>query len=180
MPSRKRADPARVRVGRVSIYQHHGAWWLYYRANGAAVRHKVAPSRQQAEQIAAQVNAQLATGAPTLLTFIPISISDLRQEFLAYHECVVKSSIATVSRYRAATQHLVNFAAAMLKSTQAHEISPDAFATFLRTIDVSPNGHPHSARRRLRDKGIQFILETCRALYAFAIKRRHLPPFSRS
>jgi integrase len=43
---------------------------------------------------------------------------------------------------------------------------------------VAPNGHPHTRRRRLRDKGIVFILESCRAMYGFAAKRRHLPPYA--
>ena len=34
MSSRKRGKPARFRVGRVSIYLRHGAWWTYYRADG--------------------------------------------------------------------------------------------------------------------------------------------------
>jgi integrase len=67
MGSRKRASSARLRVGRVSLYFHHGAWWLYHRDQGRQVRRKIAATRQEAEQIAAQVNAQLASGAPTLL-----------------------------------------------------------------------------------------------------------------
>ena len=164
--------------GRVSLYLHHGAWWLYYRDGGRPVRRRVAPNRPEAEQVAAQVNAQLATGAPTLLAFTPVSVPDLRQQFLAYHEHVLRSSMATVRRYRAATQHLADYALARPAPPQAHEIRPEAFAAHLRTLEVAPNGHPHAARRRLRDKGIQFILETCRALYAFAAKRRHLPPYA--
>src|SRR5207237_8019868 len=45
-------------------------------------------------------------------------------------------------------------------------------------LEVAPNRHPHTPRRRLRDKGLQFILETCRTLYAFAGTRRHLPPYA--
>jgi integrase len=178
MASRKRARPTRYRVGRVSLYLHHGAWWLYYRDAGVAIRRKVAPTRSEAEQIAAQVNAQLTSGAPTLLAFHPVSVPDLRQQFLAYHEHVIKSSVATVCRYRAATQHLADYALGLPKPPQAHDVRPDAFATYLRALEVAPNGHAHTPRRRLRDKGVQFILETCRALYAFAAKRRHLPPYA--
>src|ERR1700686_1376116 len=46
-------------------------------------------------------------------------------------------------------------------------------------VSVYPhNGHPHTAKRKLRDKGVQFVLETCRAMYTFAGKRRHLPPYA--
>src|SRR5262245_9911722 len=167
MSRRKRASSQRFRVGKISGYLHHGAWWLYYRDGGKPVRRKVAQTRGQAEQVAAQVNGQLSSGAPTLLAFCPTSVRDLRQQFLAYHEHVLKSSIGTLRRYCAATKHLEDFAAQQPRQPQAHEIRPDAFAAYLRQIEVAPNGHPNTARRRLRDKGVQFILETCRAMYNF-------------
>src|SRR5262249_22108728 len=58
----------------------------------------------------------------------------------------------------------------------AHEISVSDFASHLRQVEVSPNGHKKASKRKLRDKGIQFILETCRSMYTFAIKKRNLPP----
>ena len=33
------------------------------------------------------------------------------------------------------------------------------------------------AKRLLRDKGVIFILETCRAMFNYAAKHRHLPPY---
>jgi integrase len=99
---RPRSEP-RGRVGRVSVYPHHGAWWIYYRDAGKQVRRKVALTRPEAEQIAAQINAQLASGAPTLLAFTPISIPDLRQNFLAYHEHVLNPlspQFAAIARQR--------------------------------------------------------------------------------
>jgi integrase len=177
MARRKKAGP-RLRVGRVSVYLHHGAWWVYYRLHGRPVRRKIAASRADAEPIAAQINAQLLSGTPTLVAFTPVGIAQLRQQFLDYHEHVLRSSLATIGRYRAATQHLENFANQQAKPALAHEVRPDTFAAYLRQIEVAPNGHPHTAKRKLRDKGVQFILETCRALYTFAAKRRHLPPYA--
>jgi integrase len=171
-------SPARSRIGRVSLFFHHGTWWLYYRCQGRQVRRRVASIRSEAEQVAAQVNAQLTTGAPTLVAFTPVSVPHLRQQFLGYHEHVLKSSLATVQRYRAATQHLQTFALGQSRPPLAHEVQADAFAAYLRAVEVAPNGHPHSRRRKLRDKGVLFILETCRALYTFAAKRRHLPPYA--
>ncbi|HWL07197.1 MAG TPA: site-specific integrase, partial [Planctomicrobium sp.] len=54
----------------------------------------------------------------------------------------------------------------------------ELFVRYLRTIEVHPNGHPNAPLRTLRDKGIQFILQTCRSLFAFAIQKRHLPPYA--
>src|SRR5262249_9855057 len=89
----------------------------------------------------------------------------------------LNSSLATVHRYRTATKHLENFVADQPKQPRLHEIRPDAFAVYLRKLEVAPNGHKNSGKRKLRHKGIQFILETCRSMYNFALKRRHLPPY---
>ena len=125
MASRKRRSPARLRVGKVSIYLHHGAWWLYYREHGKQVRRKVGEARDEAEQVAAQVNAQLTQGAPTLVAFTPVAVPELRLRFLDYHEQVLRSSVGTVRRYRAATQHLEDFVAQQSCPPQAHEVRPD-------------------------------------------------------
>ena len=98
MVSRKRASAGRTRVGKVSVYEHHGAWWLYFREHGRPVRRKVADDRRQAEQVAAEVNAKLVANAPTLLSFCPAPVADLRRRFLDYHESVLQSSVATVRR----------------------------------------------------------------------------------
>jgi hypothetical protein len=42
MSRSKRASSPRFRVGRISVYQHHGTWWIYYRDGGQPVRRKVA------------------------------------------------------------------------------------------------------------------------------------------
>jgi hypothetical protein len=174
--ARKRRS-TRHRVGRVSYYLHHGTWWIYYRDAGRAVRRRVGPNEEDAARLAAQVNGQLAAGTPTLLGFDPIDVPTLREQFLEHHEHVRRSSLATISRYRAATQHLLTFIAPH-PSLKAHQVSAGEFCRHLRQLRVSPNGHANAERRPLRDKGIRFILETCRALYAFAAKHRHLPPYT--
>jgi len=175
---RKRRAPRRKRIGNVSYYIHHGAWHLYYREAQKQVRRRVGESEDVAAQAAAQVNAQLAVAAPTLFSFTPLPIGELRTKFLDYHEHVLRSSLATVSRYRAATQHLENFALAQGQRAPAHELDAEQFVRYLRTLRVASNGHAHTARRPLRDKGIRFVLETCRSLYGYAAKKRHLPPYA--
>jgi integrase len=195
-----RPTSSRLRVGQVSLYLHHGALWIYYRKDGKPVRRKISDALPDGEQLAAQVNAHLVeanaqpatvvnapapvtvhaqpvTGAPAQAPFTPISVSDLRELFLDYHEHVLHSSVGTVRRYRAATRHLIEFVEQQRTPPQAHEFSPSAFAAYLRKIEVTPNGHHKARKRRLRDKGIQFILETCRSMFNFAVKRRHLPPY---
>jgi integrase len=170
---RQRAGRRR-RVGRVSIYQHRRRWWVYYREHGQPVRKAVAHDRAAAEQIAAQINLELTASTPTLFSFRPISVEKLQRSFIDYHEHVIRSSLATVSRYRTATRHLVNYCGEAV----AHEVEVEAFVRYLRGVRVAPNGHANSRRRALRDNGVRYILETCRSMYGYAAKRRHLPPYT--
>lgn len=170
----------RRRIGRVSIYKHRRRWWVYYREHGQPVRKAVADDAKAAEQVAAQINLELTASAPTLFSFRPIPVVELQRAFIDYREHVIRSSLATVSRYRTATQHLVNFCAGESANRQrpAHEVDVEAFVRYLRTVRVASNGHPQTRRRPLRDNGVRYILETCRSLYAYAAKRRHLPPYT--
>jgi integrase len=178
MSARKPRGRARSRVGRVSVYAHHNSWWVYYRDAGRVIRRKVASNRADADQVAAQINAQLALQAPTLVGFTPVTVPVLRREFLEHHEHVLNSTIPTINRYRSATQHLENFSCAQGTNCLAHAVRPEAFVRYLRTLEIAPNGHANTAKRRLRDKGLHYILEVCRSMYAFAGKRRYLPPYA--
>jgi hypothetical protein len=99
VPPKKSNPSPRFRVGKVSVYEHHGAWWVYYRDDAGPHRKKVAETREQAEQVAARVNSQLASNEPTLLTFTPIGVAELRTQFLDYHEHVLHSSVGTLIRF---------------------------------------------------------------------------------
>ncbi len=37
----KRSTIPRSRVGRISVYPHHGTWWISYRDGGRQVRREV-------------------------------------------------------------------------------------------------------------------------------------------
>ncbi len=152
---KSRRDRARFRVGRVSVYLHHSAWWLYFRESDRPVRRRVAETREAAERIAAEVNAQLSAATATMFAFAPMTIGALREEFLRYHEQVRRSSVATIRRYRTATQHLMDYVATLKSEVQVHQLAVAGFVGFLRTREVTPNGHANSKRRRLRDKGVQ-------------------------
>lgn len=45
MARRKRDSAERFRVGKVTVYLHHGAWWVYYSEGSQRVRKKVSESR---------------------------------------------------------------------------------------------------------------------------------------
>lgn len=172
---------ASFRIGRVRADRRGRVWYLTYHQDGRRQRPRVGPDRELARQMAAQINSQLELGAPAALSFEPIAITELRRRWLEHHEHVRRSSVPTIRRYRSATDHLIRFveegrvpgSTAQFRSQHAEE-----FVRHLRSVRVSPNGHPHATKRPLLDKGIRYILETCRAMFAFAVKRRHLSPYA--
>jgi len=179
--SRRRKRAARKRVGRVSYYLHHGSGYVYYRAATCPVRTRIGQNEADAARFAAERNAELASGPIAIApTFEPIAVADLRHRFLDYHEHVLGSSLATVNRYRTATAYLATFASGGGRTLPSHLLVADDFLRWLRRLQVAPNGHCASRRRPLRERGIQFVLNTCRTLYQYAAKRRHLPPYAQN
>ena len=175
-----RPAPTTFRVGTVRGYLRGRVWYLCYHEHGRRHRPRVGPDLQAAKQLAAQVNAQLAVGSPAALSFEPLSVPELRRRWLDHHEHVLRSSPHTVARYRTATDHLLRYLAAHPIRYASHftVAHAGAFARHLRSVEVSPNGHPNTPKRALMDKGLKYVLECCRALFAFAGKRRHLPPYA--
>jgi len=131
------------RVGRVTIYLRGKIWYPYYCENGRRVRRRVGVLLADAKTLAAQGNGQLASHTPAILSFQPISISNLRQSWLNYHEQVLRSTLATIRRYRATTDHLLHFVDYIhtVNSADAFTISTaEEFAHYLRRVQVTPNG----------------------------------------
>jgi integrase len=179
-PRAGRKSAPKYRVGRVTIHLRGDTWHVYYFEDGQRVRRKLGPNLSEAKQLAAQINGQLASGAPGMMSFEPITIPALRQRWLDYHEHVLRSAVSTIRRYRAATDHLLNFIQQGKPVPSADRMTSAAaelFARHLRAIQVAPNGHPNAAKVSLRDKGVLFILETCRAMFNYAKKHRHLKPY---
>jgi integrase len=182
----------RRRIGKVSLYLHHGGFWIYHVEAGRAVRRLVGDSAPLAECEASLLNARLvAAEAGISLTSVPaskqlavllgattgvasnptstegrsnVSAAELRSRFIEHHERVLASSMATVSRYRSATRYLEDFAN---ESDDPMRVDVSAFTEHLRAIEVAPNGHTRAAKRRLRDKGILYILECARSMYRY-------------
>jgi hypothetical protein len=183
-PSSARSSKSNAKsfwVGEVKAYLRGKVWYLQYHENGLRRRPRVGPDRETARQLAAKTNAQLASGDVAVLSFEPVAITDLRQRWLDHHEHVRRSSIHTVARYRTATQHLMDFLCDVRPVRLASQFSPrdaEAFAAHLRSVEVAPNGHRNTAKQPLMDKGVKFILECCRSLFAFAAKRRHLSAYA--
>ena len=169
------------RVGKVRADLRGKVWYLTYHENGRRVRPRLGSDKTVARQMAAQINAQLETSAPTAFSFEPIRIDELQQRWLDHHEQVLRSSVQTIRRYRTATAHLIRFISdrfPKLKTSQFQTYHGEQFVRYLRSIRVAPNGHENSQKRPLLDKGVRFILATCRSMFAFASKRRHLSPYA--
>lgn len=101
-----------------------------------------------AGRLAAHTNSQLESGDVALLTFGPCRCPELRQRRLDPHEHVLRSSVHTVSRYRTATEDLLNFVRDVRPVRLASQFTArdaEAFACHLRTVDVAPNGHKNTS-----------------------------------
>ena len=171
MPStnpRKSAKKSKsLRVGRVRANLRGRVWYLCYYEHGRRHQPRVSSDRDEARQMAAEINAQLEVGAPSALGFEPISIHDVRERWLDHHEHVRRSSLQTIRRYRSATQHLINFVSNVRPLRRVSDFRPvhaEEFVRYLRTLNVAPNGHRNASKRRLRDKGVKLILEVCRRI----------------
>jgi len=172
---------ASFRVGKVRVYRRGKVWYLSYHENGRRRRPRVGTDRDQARQLAAQINGQLEVGAPAALSFEPISIPDLRQRWLDHHEYVRRSSLQTIRRYRTATEHLLTFMHDVCPVRRASDFHPrhaEDFVRYLRGIQVASNGHSRARTRALLDAGLKFILETCSTLFDYAQRNRHLSPYA--
>jgi integrase len=169
------------RIGRVRGYHRGPVWYLSYVEQGRRRQPRVGHDRQEARQMAAEINAQLEVGAPAALRYEPVSVVDSRQQWLDHHVHVRRSSVETVRRYRSATEHLIRFVTVVHPVRRASDFRPreaEAFVRHLRSLQVAPNGHKNARRRTLRHAGVKFILETCCSLFNYAQRYRHLPPYA--
>jgi integrase len=172
---------AAFRIGRVRAHLRGRVWYLAYSEHGQRRQPRVGPDRDAARQMAAEINGQLEVGAPSALSFQPISIPDVRQRWLDFHEHVRRSLVHTIRRYRSATEHLLEFVRDVRPLSRVSDFRSqhaEEFVRFLRMKKVAPNGHKQARKRPLRDAGIRFIAETCCSLFHYAAKHRHLPPYA--
>ncbi|MDB4679997.1 MAG: hypothetical protein P8M30_03950 [Planctomycetaceae bacterium] len=175
------AKQTSFRMGKVRGDLRGKVWYLTYHENGRRKRPKIGSDLKEAKQVASQINSQLELGAPSLLGFEVLRIDELQTRWLEHHEQVLRSSLQTINRYRTATDHLLRFLkSSTVPCTTSHfqTVHSELFVGHLRTLQVSPNGHPNSPKRPLMDKGIKYILQCCRSLFNFAKKHRYLSPYA--
>ena len=168
------------RVGRVTAYLRGQVWYLRYHENGQRHQVRGGHEKKAVRRLAAEVNAQLETGAPVMTSIDSVTVPELRKLWLEHHEHVLQSSVATLNRYRTATDHLLGFIEhGGGRSPRVSNFRPthaEQFVRYLRQLKVAPNGHANATRRPLRGKGVKYVLQVCRSLFNFALKRRYLPP----
>jgi integrase len=196
--SSSRSPKPSFRVGRVKGYLRGSVWYLSYHEGGERLRPRVGPDVATAKRLAAETNARMygaavpkadvvspqppPTAPPSLAPSLEqIKLEELRSRWLDFHEHVRRSAVQTIARYRAATDHLLRFVrvtGVTLDVANFTSAQAEAFVRYLRIVEITPNGHRSTAKRRLRDKGVWFILAASRSLFVFAAKRKHLPPYA--
>jgi integrase len=179
-PTRRRSSKS-FRIGKVRAYLRGQVWYLCYREQGRRRQPRVGPDRDAAQKMAAEINAQLEVGLPSALGFEPISIPDLQRRWLDHHEHIRRSSVQTIARHRAATNHMVRYVTEVCSIGRVSEfrsVHAEGFVRYLRSLKIAPNGHPNAAKRRLRDNSVKYILETCSTLMNYAQRQRHLSAYA--
>jgi hypothetical protein len=143
----------RRRVGRVSVYEHHGSWYTLHTEAGKPVRRRVEGGEARAEYDASLLNARLVAAEANLcvettalaggevvdasgVATASVAVADLRRAFLDHHEHVLGSAVATVSRYRAATRYLEDLA--QVNDWDAAGVDVARLVQHLRAIEVAP------------------------------------------
>ena len=177
----RRLSTAHIHVGQVTVYKRGRSWYVYYREDGASRRLRASRDRKEAEKIAAEVNGQLACGLRSSFGYTKVPIADLVPQWLEHHEVVQRSSLATVNRYRTALDHMLRFVGGRSPGLTIDRLTngvAEEFVKYLRTVPVSPNGSPGATKRLMKDKGVLYVLQACRALVNFAARRRHMPPYA--
>ena len=181
--ARKRANrttDSSFKIGRVHVYLRGKVWYIRYHEKGRRIQQRVGPNKSQTKQLAAEINSQVECGIPSAFGFEQCRLGDLRLRWLAHHEDIKRSSLATIARYRSATTHLIQFAEnrSLPHPADFKSETVEQFVRYLRTKKVAANGHENSAKRCLRDAGVKYILQTCSNLFNYAKRHRHLPPYS--
>jgi hypothetical protein len=107
---RTRSLSPTFQVGRVRCFLRGKIWYIRYHEKGKRIQQRVGPVRGETKQLAAEINSQVVCGIPSAVGFEQIRFDLLRRRWLDHHEDIKRSSLATIARYRSATEHLLQFA----------------------------------------------------------------------
>lgn len=160
---------------RVRIYHRHDHFVLQWWEPSA---HRNLPARVDGDLIEA---IQRARQIEQRLT--QIGDSGLRHTALTHAEILAKYSDdlqkrcnagiirpTTAHRFMSALEHYNTFtkqsAASSLPPNRVNRDFALALTTYLKTLMISPNGHPHSVRQRMKNH--PYVLDVVRAMYAWA------------
>ena len=190
---RLHGDPAlpNGRRGRVTIYQRgedvgndgRGTYILSWCAHGQRHKQRVVGDIYDAVRRADEINTAIQDN-DTGMTPSRLSAEELVTRFMdGLHRRADAGEISprTPDRYRAALDYLVTFSrtSAPGRTTRQRWVPTREFAldfkAYLHGLRVSPNGHPHTPRRPLAGKGIDFVLSASRALVRWATREGYLP-----
>ena len=190
---RLHGDPAlpNGRRGRVTLYQRGAdaledgrstyilSWCVHGRRHKQRVVGDIYDAVRRADEINAAINNNTATTTSSRL-----AAEDLVSRFIDRLQRRADAgdiSPRTPARYRGALRHLVAFSHTCVppRTNQNGWIPTRDFAlrfkAYLHGTRISPNGHPHTPRRPIAGKGVDFILSTARALVRWAAREGHLP-----
>jgi len=77
----------------VHAYLRGKVWYIRYHERGRRIQQRVGPNRTDAKKLAAEIYSQLECGIPSLFGLEQIGLAELRDNWLAYHDDVKRSSL---------------------------------------------------------------------------------------
>ncbi|QDT79660.1 hypothetical protein Mal35_31250 [Gimesia maris] len=115
--SSKQNRKTSFQIGKVRGDLRGKIWYLTYLENGKRLRPKIGPDKEEARQMAARNNSQIESHTHSVFNFDPVGIDDLQQRWLNHHEPVLRSSLQTIRRYRAAITRMLSMWNALMNVT---------------------------------------------------------------
>ncbi len=172
------------RIGSVTIYKRGPTYYLYYRENDRSLKPPVGRDLNEARRLASQTDSQLRDMRPTAFNIEHIGVEDFATEWLAHCRTVRGLSHETLKRYWSAIDHFVQFAGGA-GICRMEDVTPPVMEEFLKHMRAKQRTCNGKRRRkgtnpsnRYSERGIAFVLATCRTAFDHAIQRCHMRPYA--
>ncbi len=171
------SSPNSFRIGKVTGYLRGRVWYLCYFENGQRRRPVSDPTETPHDNSPPASTTNSNPALPSAFSFEPLSITALARAMArAPRTGQALVRVHSINRYRTATEHLLRFlngrplrhAGIVLRYPRRS----------VRSVRDFPERATSTPKRPLLDKGVRYVLECCRAMFNYAARHRHLPPYT--
>jgi integrase len=174
------------KFGKVKVWQrgsHQGPgphrFVLEWREGGKNGRDYVTGDLFTAIEKARRIDERLTVAGRSGVACHVVSIPELVRRYLESEERRADAGeidANTVDRYQTALQKLLGYVETEggVSRARAGAVGSEfvlGFMSYLRTLEVHPNGHPHSSPQPMTESGVRFVLSAARAAWSWALRQ---------